>query len=65
MQVQEDQRLREAGDLHFEVRIEDIVEPGVWIPEFPGDDPELEYTRWRDLLFVHRGSDDTVMRREA
>ena len=65
MQVQEDRRLREAGDLHIEVRIEDIVEPGVWIPDLPGEDPEVEYTRWRDLLFVHHGSDDTVMRRET
>jgi hypothetical protein len=38
------------------VRSEAIVEPVVWIPEFPGDEPEMEYTDWRDLLFVYSGA---------
>jgi hypothetical protein len=40
-----------------EVRAEAIVEPAVWIPEFPGDEPEMDYAHWRDLLFVHSGTE--------
>ena len=35
------------------LRAEAIVEPAVWIPDFPGDEPDMEYTSWRDLLFVY------------
>jgi hypothetical protein len=37
------------------LRPEAIVEPAVWIPDFPGDEPDMEYTDWRDLLFVYSG----------
>jgi hypothetical protein len=35
------------------LRVEEIVEPAVWIPDFPGDEPDMEYADWRDLLFVY------------
>jgi hypothetical protein len=38
------------------LRVEEIVEPAVWIPEFPGDEPDMEYADWRDLLFVYSGA---------
>jgi hypothetical protein len=42
-----------AGDGEDALRVEAIVEPAVWIPDFPGDEPDMEYTSWRDLLFVY------------
>ena len=52
MQAKTPQDLPEKSAL----RPEEIVEPAVWIPEFPGDEPEMEYTDWRDLLFVYGGA---------
>jgi len=41
----------DTGDVAL--RAEAIVEPAVWIPDFPGDEPDMEYASWRDLLFVY------------
>ncbi|MGH2689017.1 MAG: hypothetical protein ACRDKW_09455, partial [Actinomycetota bacterium] len=38
-----------------EVRAEDIVEPAVWMPGVAYDDPNMDYSRWRDLLFATGG----------
>ena len=37
------------------VRTDAAAEQVIWIPEFPGDEPEMEYTDWRDLVFVYSG----------
>jgi len=49
MQAKTHQDLHESDAL----RSEQIVEPAVWVPDFPGDEPNLDYADWRDLLFVH------------
>ncbi|MGH2721778.1 MAG: hypothetical protein ACRDJO_09265 [Actinomycetota bacterium] len=50
MQVEE--RLRRHAGRQLDVRVEDIVEPAVWMPEIAYDDPNMDYSRWRDLLFA-------------
>lgn len=50
MRVEE--RLRRHEGSPLDVRIEDIVEPAVWMPEIAYDDPNMDYSRWRDLLFA-------------
>jgi hypothetical protein len=57
MQVQELRDVVTDDPFRAEVRAEAIVEPAVWIPDFPGDEPEMEYAQWRDLLFVHTGTE--------
>lgn len=47
----EERRRRSSGS-PLDVRIEDIVEPAVWTPEIAYDDPNMDYSRWRDLLFA-------------
>ena len=42
------------------LRAEAIVEPAVWIPDFPGDEPDMEYASWRDLLFVYSSGPATT-----
>jgi hypothetical protein len=60
MQAKTPQDLSGDGALHAAendaLHAEAIVEPAVWIPDFPGDEPEMEYTDWRDLLFVYGGA---------
>ncbi len=41
-----------------ELRAEDIVEPAVWKPGVAYDDPSMDYSRWRDLLFATGGHGD-------
>ena len=40
-------------------RAEAIVEPAVWVPDFPGDDPEMEYAHWRDQMFIYGSSESS------
>jgi len=48
--------LRPEASGNGALRPEAIVEPAVWIPDFPGDEPDMEYADWRDLLFVYGGT---------
>ena len=53
MRVEE--RRRPGTGRPLELRAEDIVEPAVWMPEVTYDDPNMDYSRWRDLLFATGG----------
>jgi hypothetical protein len=53
VRVEERRRRRTGGSR--ELRAEDIVEPAVWIPGIAYEDPNMDYSRWRDLLFATDG----------
>jgi hypothetical protein len=65
VQLRQKERPLEESPLRREVRVEDIVEPAVWISDVACDDPNMDYTRWRDVLFASSGTSEERLKREA